>query len=135
MAKYIKAVKLNQYKAFTVINNTTEPFAGIEPVVIDNKHVCIPYETCQPRKSVTMMYDLIVEIKAATDKAFAFGDLVYWNNTSKVVTTDPTGALLCGVAIQKKETGKEWAEIHFLGPLANLYTPPQSPQAVPGVGG
>lgn len=137
MAKYIKAVKLNHYQAYTVINKTDLPFEGREPVVVDNKYVCVPYETCQPGKSVTMMYDLIVEIKAATEKAFAFGDLVYWNDTTKVVTTDSKGALLCGVVIQKKEAGKDWAEIHFLGPLASLYTKPTPAPAaaVPGVGG
>lgn len=142
MAKFIKAAKLNNYKGFTVVNNTAVPFEGLEPVVINNM-VCIPYETCQPRKPVTMVYDLIVWIKAATDKAIEAGALVYWDNTKKVITTDAKGNLLCGVAIQKKVTGNDWVEIHFLGPLANLYTPPSTPPASPpgpeaagvGVGG
>lgn len=98
----------------------TAPVGGVvsgEPVLI-SKILAVPVTTADAGDKFTGSIEGIFELAAATADTPSAGDLAYWDDTAKEVTTVALGNTLCGYWMEDKLAGVVLAKIKLAAAVA-----------------
>lgn len=75
------------------------------PIVINSK-VYIPLNTADADERNAFVHEALIKGAAkTTGEAWSFGSALYWNDSTKKLTTTSSGNTLCGYALEAKLSG------------------------------
>lgn len=95
--------------------NTTESVIEANEIITFGKRIGIAGTNIEPAATGSLMMTGVFKLPKKSEDNFELGDIVYWDDTEKEVTSTATGGIIAGYIVAKVQATETIAVVKLLG--------------------